>query len=350
MAKTIYDLVVQKENRLMLEQILDFSFLIRQGINEASKINNSIIKKCDVSIDTIHWYGMGASALVGEYLKYYLQYSSEQGPSIIVNRNHKLGHRDGSLYVFYSYSGNTKETIMAFRKAVEEIPKERIITFSSGGIMKEIAEKNGILNIRLPEGYVSRSHLPFGIGASVAVLANIFKLRDMLEDLKKVADEIEKKYMGEYTNNGQMINSIALRLSKRIAIILTDYTLKPVAMRFMAQLNENSKHFSAYFEVPEGCHNFIVGMRNIWKKSFIIIVRRESEDSFISKTMDILEGMLSRVDSLKFVIKDGGKYSWITLLKPTLFIDILSVFTADIKGENAFDIAEIRAIKESYGG
>ncbi len=354
MVESIYDMIVSSSNRRMLRQVLEFPQLLARGIEDGLEVaEDGGIIHCEGSSVRVYWYGMGASALIGDYIRAYCLYSkSKESLEVFVERSHELKYdpNENALYVFYSYSGNTFETLCTFRKALTSIPAEKIITFSSGGKIGEIAKDKGIINISIPSGYVSRSHFPYGLGAAVAVLSKYLGNLDILSEIKEAVDIIAEDISSDMIEYAKVLNLTARKMASKIAVLMADYTLEPVARRFIAQLNENSKHFATFFEIPEGCHNFIVGIRHMHKKCFMVVLRRESEDEFIRNTINTLTRHILKCDCLEYKIEDGETYSWSTLLKPTFFIDLLSIFLADIKGENAFDITEIVSFKQSIGG
>ncbi len=344
-ARSVLDLLLDRDNREMMKQILSYSDLVFQGVRDGKEAAETLDMDSE-EVSEIIWYGMGASGIIGEYIGTYLKYSvTRQDIDIFVARTYEKVH-DDAFYVFYSYSGNTYEVLKALKEILEEKNTRRILTFSTGGMMLELAKKHDIPHIRLPEGFVSRSHFPYGLALATTILAKIFRIRNMVEDLKTTISTIGERILADSRDisNAKIINLLAKRISKKIVVIIADYKLKPVAKRFIAQLNENAKHFGAFFEVPEGCHNFIVGLRNMRKNCFGIILRRTSEDDILKLYMDSIERVINGMDSIKFTINDE-EFCWKTLLEPTYLADILSVFLADVKGEKSFDIEEITILK-----
>ncbi len=349
MVKKLIDFLTEKPNVRMLEQVFNFPMLLKKGIIDAKSIADLSFENIDPNNVTICWYGMGASALIGEYIKHYVEYSDfDLNVDIQVKRCGMLKCDHNSLYIFYSYSGNTLETLMAFNSALKKVPKNRIIVFSTGGKIAKKAQKENIAHIPLVEGYVSRSHLPYGIATSFSILSRIFNRDVHIEKLENISKDLQRNIdkISDNVDLGREFNLLAKKMEKKVAIVVADYQMAPVAKRFMAQLNENSKHLAAFFEVPEGCHNFIVGLRDFMKRAFFVVIRRKSEEKFIRKNLDIVESRLTKTDTIRIQSNDNGVYNWKTLLEPTIMVDILSVFLADVKGKSAFDIKEITTIKE----
>jgi len=360
MHNTLEEFFTKEDNKKMIRQILEFPLLISRGIldsvqyverYESEDIADDLRKKDRIAVA---WFGMGASALIGEYIANYLQNSPTTNRCVIVDvyrsvPSPTLCRRAYDIYIFYSYSGNTLETLKALdiiTKQCEGVSKNSLmLVFSVGGKIEKMARKKMVPHIKLVEGFASRSHFPYGLALAFSLISQIIGLKQSLEDLRNT--ELSK-YVESLSDEDMCrnISDLADRIKGRTAIIIAESILTPVAKRFIAQFNENAKHFAVYFELPEGAHNFIVGLREIDRRNiFNIVLRRESEDSFMRRYIDIVKEKISHLDFYEFLITDGGRFSWRTLLIPTIFADILSVFLAEIKGLSAFDIKEITAIK-----
>ena len=342
--------VVSNTNMKMMEHVLESPKMIMEGISKGRELCQEFEIKRQGEGFKILWYGVGASAIIGDYIDTYLA-NTPYAKKLSVNVRRTYAPRTGEtgdLYVFYSYSGNTFEVVRAFKKVMERnIRKGEIVVFASGGIMGDLAKKFGVMYVPLPGGYVSRSHVPFGIAIATTLIASCLGIGSIVGDLQGAAKSL-KAWMSDMVfdeENMKTLSYIAKKLSRKLVSIVVDDALFVVAKRFVAQFNENAKHFASIFQIPEGCHNYIVGLRRVAKKFFIIMLRRRSEDEITKRYMDAVEDMLLGMDMFKLNVEDSGNFSWTTLLKPTLIADILSVLLADIKGEDCFDIEEIVRLK-----
>lgn len=351
----LYEQLAVRDNIEMLRQVLEFSNLLDMGI-DASKKHPEV---CDLSEKAgiahkeyikVAWFGMGASALIGEYIANYLFYTN-LCPKVIMNVYRDIPSKQilcmpYDVYIFYSYSGDTLETLEAFNILSRKNPHKNsvLLALSLGGKLESMAKEKGVYHIKLPAGYTSRSHFPYGLAISFSILARILGLEQEIQGLKdpKIRDYITKLNSKE---SFQKLYELVMKVRDKIVIIAAERTLAAVARRFIAQLNENAKHFATYFEIPEGAHNFIVGLRGLdRKKVFNIILRRNSEEPLMRRYLDVVTNKLAYIDSYIFMI-DDEKFSWRTLLIPTIFADVLSVFLADSKNLSTFDIEEISSIK-----
>ena len=103
-----------------------------EQVEEAIGIGSAARVKLNVrGIESIVLCGLGGSAIGGDLFKSYL--AGELAVPFIVNRNYTLPKFVGksSLVIISSYSGNTEETIAAFKDALKRGAK--ILCISSGG-------------------------------------------------------------------------------------------------------------------------------------------------------------------------------------------------------------------------
>ena len=100
---------------------------------------------------------MGGSAVSGDVVR--SVFLERLGLPVEVNRSPVLPEHCGShtLVVCSSYSGNTAETLAAFRAAVER--GCRVLVVTSGGTIAEEAADHGIATVRVPPGFQPRAAL-----------------------------------------------------------------------------------------------------------------------------------------------------------------------------------------------
>ena len=100
---------------------------------------------------------MGGSAVAGDVLR--SVFRDRLGVPVEVNRSPELPEHAGphSLVVASSYSGNTSETLAAFRESTKR--GCRAIVVSSGGTIVDEAGEAGIPVVRVPGGFQPRAAL-----------------------------------------------------------------------------------------------------------------------------------------------------------------------------------------------
>ncbi len=213
------------------------------------------------SIDNIIVTGLGGSAISGDVLRNFL--NSELKKPLAVNRTYNLPLYAGkkTLVIVSSYSGNTEETISAFKTAIERgCPA---IAITTGGEIERLASENRIPVVKLQHGFQPR----------YALYNSFFTLLRVMQDLQFVGSQDEAasgiiellKKSGEVwgTESGEAYNT-AVSMKGFIPVLYSVTDLNDSAgKRFKGQLNENSKVHAWMAEYPEMNHNEIVGWESV---------------------------------------------------------------------------------------
>lgn len=227
--------------------------------------------------------GMGGSGIGGELLKICL--SNEKLP-VFVSKDYKVPEfvDNYSLVFAVSYSGNTEETLSAFRDAKKK--NAQIVAITSGG---ELAKEAGKV-IKIPAGLQPRAALGYLFFPMLGVLYNsnlidvkntdlneMLGLLDQKEEIKIKAEELAKK------------------MYSKIPLIYSSELLKPVAYRWQTQINENAKYPAYHSAFSEMNHNEINAFRAMERGKFLAILLRDEKDHpRIKKRMDICKQIMER--------------------------------------------------------
>jgi glucose/mannose-6-phosphate isomerase len=165
-----------------------------------------------------------------------------------------------TLVVASSKSGGTEETISALAAALER--RCPVVALTTGGPLRDVALRAGLPLATFPAHGTPRS----SVGYSMGLLAGILERAGVL-----LVDEAEMRTgaaaardMGarcapQVASAQNPAKQLAWSLLDRYAIIVGSGFLAPVARRWKAQLNENSKATAAFEELPEATHNTVVG-------------------------------------------------------------------------------------------
>ncbi len=197
----------------------------------------------------LDWYGLGGSAIVGDLV---------QGLQLSPNPVYVRRQPSGTLSrprVVYSYSGNTAEALSAFD---EGIKADKIwATASSGGELAAKAKDANIPHLMLPTGYPPRAAVGFGIGAFMALFAELFH--------QKVPwSARENDILTEDANRYEILDSQknpALHLAENLVdrtpiLYAVDPFLGPsLVSKAAAQFAENAKIWARGAVLPELAHN-----------------------------------------------------------------------------------------------
>jgi glucose/mannose-6-phosphate isomerase len=229
--------------------------------------------------------GMGGSAIGGDLLKLYL--STAKVP-IYINRDYEVPDfvNEESLVFAASYSGNTEETLAAFRDAKSKGAK--IIAITSNGRLSDECDKI----IKIPHGLQPRAALGYLFFPMLGVLHNMGIARVKNEELNEMLKLLKKS--DKFNDEGEALSK---KLKGKIPVIYASEPMSSVAYRWKTQINENAKlpAFSNIFS--EMNHNEIAGYKGMDRKFTAVIIRDKNDNERIKKRMDICkEIMEERVD------------------------------------------------------
>jgi len=283
--------------------------------------------------DKILVCGMGGSAIGGDLLRNLLRdfmgQSSEFGlpiESIEVSRQYGLPSNVGkrTLVFFVSYSGNTEETLNQFVEARKTGCK--IISITSGGVLKEWSEHLGVPVIELPHGFQPRAAIPYLFVPMVRYVAGDRLKKEFdeaIEVLKTIRDD-EKK--------AETIKKMAMLMKNHWITIYGPAEFEAVARRAKTQINENSKLPATWGIFPELCHNDIVGYEDndLNKELYVVFLR----DSFVEKH----KPAKVRIETIKEIIRpcvkgvaeihSVGESKLARMFSLLYYVDLLSYYLA----------------------
>jgi glucose/mannose-6-phosphate isomerase len=282
-------LIKKIDRNNMFDVLKDFPLQVKNAIEIANKYN---LKNFNTrGIKNIIISGLGGSAIGGDLFRSYTQY--EIKIPVTVNRNYSLPKfaDSNTLVIISSYSGNTEETISAYKQAIKT--KCKIICITSNGEIKKIASKNKHNCIIIPGGLQPRCAL----GYSFFTLLVLFTKLGFIKDNKKEINEtikILEEGVAEYTilsSEKNLAMQIAIDLKGKLPIVYSSADLLDVVnLRWRGQLSENAKILAYGNVYPEMNHNELVGWKlndDILKKIIVIFLKDKNDNERIKLRMNI---------------------------------------------------------------
>jgi glucose/mannose-6-phosphate isomerase len=276
-----------QDNKLM-QQILDFPEQFRFGFEAAENIG---IKK---NFKGAIICGMGGSGLPGEILKIWLG-SNKISLPIILHKNYDLpfGINKDYLIVCISYSGNTEETISAYRAAKKK--NLSIISITSGGKLARFCKKDKSPAVIIRSGIVApRLAIAEQFAALLKILNNCDIIKNNIKDLLFLEKNLEPKNL---ENKGK---KIAKKLVAKIPFIYSPENLKILPCIWKIGLNESAKIVANAGYFPELSHHEIMCFKNVNKKQlagkklFVIFLKDAATHPRILKQMKIVQDLLKK--------------------------------------------------------
>ena len=267
----------------MFEALRGFPEQAERGLSLSCRIPNGI-----QGFKSVVVLGMGGSAIAGDILA---RFSTVP---VVTVRDYTLPPwvNSETLLLAISYSGETEETLSAFREGLRRT--KRAVALSTGGALAAMCEEEGIPWVPVPPGLQPRAALGFLLFPLLAYFSRFGYLRGdpaaAIAALRRLRDEL----LPERSPNPAQ--ELAQALYGKIPVIYGGGFTVPVAYRWKTQFNENAKQPAYWAELPELCHNEIVGYElagKIFAQGLVIFLRTSFDHPRVAKRVEILKEVLT---------------------------------------------------------
>jgi glucose/mannose-6-phosphate isomerase len=181
------------------------------------------------------------------------------------------------LVICSSYSGNTEETMTAYKDARDkDLP---LIVSSSGGTLKEWATRDNVPFITIDFPNMQPRHTLLAAFTGIYAALRNSGLADNIDaDLATVAAMLKEKTAGLEKAGEELAHNIK---GKTVVFASSD-TLGFAAKNFKIQTNENAKYPAFWNTFPELNHNEMVGFSKLPESKnpnkFIVVILHDADD------------------------------------------------------------------------
>jgi len=294
--------------------------------------------------------GMGGSAIGGDMVK--AIWTDRLTVPVEIIRGYDLPAWVGTdtLVIASSKSGNTGETLSALETALSR--RCPVVVISTGGALRNVAEAAGLPLATFPPQGSPRS----AVGYSMAIVAGILEKAGVLDldEAEIEAAVVAGAEMAARCEPGvptaeNPAKQLAWSLVDRYAIITASGFLAPVARRWKAQLNENSKATAAFEELPEATHNTVVGFEqpeSLRDHLFVVFLKSELEHARNTLRAQLAGDLLETAQISHQFVEANGESKLGQALSAIVIGDYVSVYVAFMYAIDPSPIGVIDHIKE----
>ena len=304
-------------------------------------------------ITSLTFCGMGGSAVSGDLVR--SVFLERLGFPVEVNRSPVLPEHCGphTLVVCSSYSGNTAETLAAFRSALKR--GCRLLVVTSGGTIAEEAAEAGAATVRVPSGYQPRAalgHLGF---ASLGALESMGILPTLADDVDEAVAEVQAVLadMGpDVATEDNAAKTLATRIGDRCPVIWgADGIGAVAAARWKTQMNENGKLPAFWSSMSELDHNEVVGWTSPFGERFFVVgLRHDGEDPQFPPRFPLSYDIVRAAGGDVEEIRARGTSSLARLMSLVVVGDLTSVYVAIGRGIDPTPVPVIERLKTALAG
>ena len=329
----------------MLKLVEDFPDQCRRALEIALA---TAIKPLERRPNLVIVTGMGGSAAGGDFIRSI--FDAEGSIPLVVNRDYGLPSYVGVGDIVFctSYSGNTEETLSAYEQAKKN--GARVVAVTSGGKLKEYAERDGFNVYTVPGGQPPRTALGYMLVPVIVACQQLKLIRDQdILGAIQLLDQAREELTVEAPGNPAKL--LAQRLHGSVPIIYGLGTWQGlIANRWRAQINENAKMLCFFNAYPELDHNEILGWHDAINQGVTkfagVVLEDGSETEKMKVRADVTEKLIGRICEFEHIQARGD-----TLLKRMLtlayFGDFVSIYLARLNGVDPETIDAINKLKEA---
>ncbi len=319
----------------MLDKITSFNDQVKEAVNIGQRFS---IPDNYLDIATIVVTGMGASGIAGDFLRAVTQ--DQLRIPLVINKSTNIPFfaNEKTLVFAVSYSGSTKETLQSMRAAFRLGAK--VIALTSGSEIEKFCIKNHIPCIKVPKRELSRTSLgyvSFPILITLEKLKLIANVRSQIKESVEVLQKIQQSCGSDVSIEHNQAKLLAKELLGNLPIIYGEYGFTDfAALRWVQQLNENSKIFAMHNALPEVAHvevNAWNPLNDFCKNSRVILLRDhhyERERKLETLINAVKEIVLKRTKVID--LWSHGKSPLARILSLCYVGDFTSVYLAMLRG------------------
>jgi glucose/mannose-6-phosphate isomerase len=288
--------------------------------------------------------GMGGSASAGDLVVDWL--ANQITVPAMVYRDPALPRFVGSdtLLIALSYSGETRETLSAFREARKR--GSNLVAIGTGGRLQKLSKELDVPFLVVQPAPAPRAALGQMIVATSIALHSCGVIRDPKSEIDLANRELRRlgnRIRGRVPFSENPAKRFAALLKGRLPMIYTLRRMASVARRFKNQLAENSKMVAKYGMLPEAGHNEVEAWSNPRLPLAPIFIRDYLESEFEKSALQSFRSTISKASRIKpMQVRMKSRTRLGGLLLPVLYLDIVSVYLALLKGIDPTDTPWIR--------
>ncbi|MBN1568399.1 MAG: bifunctional phosphoglucose/phosphomannose isomerase [Acidobacteria bacterium] len=312
--------------------------------------NLTLQKSKDVHVILVT--GLGGSAIGGDLMR-----SIAEGRlkiPVIVNRNYDLPAfvTEATLVFACSYSGNTEETLSAYRQSRQR--KAAIVCITSGGQLESMANADGYPVVHLPDGLPPRAALGYALIALLSAMQKMHILPGMEESIEEtitLLGELRNRYRTDNLEPGNPAKKLAGALHRKIvAVYGSTGIMEAAAYRWRSQIAENAKNLAFHHVLPEMNHNELVGWQHpeeVLRKIGVVFLRDKGDHPQTQRRFDLVKGIIGDKAGTIHEVWSEGESLMARILSVVYLGDFVSLYLSYLNNVDPTPVEVIDYLKRN---
>ena len=322
-----------------------------EQIQAAANSGQDLVIRAPGNAKVVIVTGLGGSAISGDLARS-IAGSSLRLP-LIVNRDYDLpGFVDSSsMVIACSYSGNTEETLSAYRQARQA--GASVLCITSGGQLESMAKADGYPIFRLPGGLPPRAALGYSLTTLLIALQKTKIVPNMESRYRKpcAACEIAGALWKSESGSGNPAKVLANSLyDKVVAVYGSSGMMDAVAFRWRTQIEENAKILALHQALPEMNHNELVGWKypeDVLRRIGVVLLRDKGDHPQIQRRFDLTREVIAGKAGALHEIWTEGESRFSRVLSSIYLGDFVSLYMAYCNGTDPTPVEIIDFLKKN---
>jgi len=252
-----------------------------------------------------------------------------------------------SLVILTSHSGQTQETISAFKCAAEQ--EAKIFIIAERRELEKLGAKEAAIVFDYDTQAPPRASLGYQFGAVFGLLNKLKIINYEIHPALGLLKRLNKELVPEVETENNLAKNLSYCCFDRLPIIVASGILKSVAWRWKTQFNENAKKFTFVEFLPEAMHNAIQGFEfpARFADDLIYLILQNSFDppelvSQFNKFKNILDEKKIRYE----IIESAGESIFSQKLSLLLLGDWVSFYLAMLNNTDPTPVEVIEKVKK----
>ena len=295
--------------------------------------------------------GMGGSAMAGDLVAAAVASRGKLPMATVRSPEPPAWVDDRAFAIASSYSGDTEETIAAYRAACDRGARCAVVT--SGGRLADLASERGDPILELPAGLPPRAALPeslAGCALAVAAVDPGLEVATLAHELQAAAAALGTDldaWLGWESRNPAL--ALAVSFADRLPIVYGGHPVSIAAAgRWKAQLNENGKIPAWAGAFPEHGHNEIVGFDGghpALDRLALVYLETPWDDARVARRMAWTRKWCADRVGAQHLVEAGGETPLEGMLRLCCMGDCASFLVSIITGKDPTPVTPIDTLK-----
>ncbi len=296
--------------------------------------------------------GMGGSAVGGALARVML--GDHASRPVLASRAYGLPawSTPDTTVLCASYSGNTEETLACYEAAGALGAKRVAVT--SGGKLAELARADGVPVIPVAGGFQPRAAVAYMTVAALEVAWLCGAGPRMGSEIDVAADRLEQLVLewGAEGAEDSEAKMLARALHDSVPVIAGAGLTSPIAYRWKTQFNENSKVPAFTHELPELCHNEVVGWTDAPALGRFAAIFLDDSDTHprIKERIALTRELIGEQATGTYVAQSRGDTAVERVLSLVLLGDLVSLYVAVLRGTDPTPVDVLETLKQRLAG